>query len=284
MAKGGCATWEDGMLTERTFDAGEVAIHYLESSATGPLLIMLHGIAATWQVFETTIPFLAVGWRVVAVDLRGHGQSGRVVGGYTLLEYARDVQALHRHLSDEPAVVVGSSLGAMVAIALASGDPDAVRAVVLEDPPLGFASGAPGGMLHEYPQFIAIRDLVAAGYSAPELVRILTPQMQGQDGVSIRRRAANLSNLDTDVLTMYIEDRCYVGFDLGERLGRVTCPALLLQGNMALGGTLTDSEARWAVSLMADCVHVSLPEAGHGIRGTLPDRYRSLVTGFLATV
>ena len=53
---------------------------------------------------------------------------------------------------------------------------------------------------------------------------------------------------------------------------------------MALGGALSDSEARWAASLMPDCVHVSLPEAGHGIRGALPDRYRSLVTGFLATV
>ena len=81
-----------------------------------------------------------------------------------------------------------------------------------------------------------------------------------------------------------MRDRCYAGFDLGERLRRVTCPALLLQGNPALGGALSDSEARWAASLMADCVHVSLPEAGHGIRGALPTRYRQLVTGFLATV
>src|SRR6185369_14355127 len=111
--------------------------------------------------------------------------------------------------------------------------------------------------------------------SAPELVRMLTAQRQGQDGVSIRRRAANLSRLDPDLLTTYIEDRCYTGFDLGERLRRVTCPALLLQGNMALGGALSDSEARWAASLMSDCVHVSLPDAGHGIRGAVPDRYRS---------
>jgi pimeloyl-ACP methyl ester carboxylesterase len=272
------------MLTERTFETGEVAINYVDSSATGPLLIMLHGMTATWQVFETTIPFLAVRWRVVAADLRGHGRSGRVADRYTLRDYVRDIGALHRHLSDEPAVVVGSSLGAMIAIGLAAEHPDAVRAVVLEDPPLGFASGAPGAMRPEHPQFIAIRDLVAAGHSAPELVGILTPQMQHQDGVMIRTRAANLSKLDPDVLTTYIEDRCYTGFDLGERLRRVTCPALLLQGNPALGGALSDSEARWAASRMADCVHVSLPEAGHGIRGALPDCYRGLVTGFLATV
>jgi pimeloyl-ACP methyl ester carboxylesterase len=272
------------MLTERTFDTGEVAINYVESSATGPLLIMLHGITATWQVFETTIPFLAVRWRVVAVDLRGHGRSGRAEGRYALTEYVRDIDALHRHLSDEPAVVVGSSLGSMVAIGLAAEDQDAVRAVVLEDPPLGFASGAPGATQPAHAGMVETRDLVAAGHSAPELVRMLTSRMRDQDAVSIRRRAASLSNLDPDVLTTYVEDRCYTGFDLAERLRRVTCPALLLQGNPALGGALSDSEARWAASLMADCVHVSLPEAGHGIRGALPDRYRSLVTGFLATV
>ena len=272
------------MLTERTFDTGEVAINYVESSATGPLLIMLHGMSASWQVFETTIPFLAVRWRVVAADLRGHGRSGRVAGRYTLLDYVRDITALHRHLSDGPVVIVGSSLGAMVGIGLAAGDPDAVRAIVLEDPPLGFASGAPGATQPAHSGMVETRDLVTAGHSATELVRILTPRMHDQDGVAIRRRAANLSNLDPDLLTTYIEDRCYAGFDLGERLRRVTCPVLLLQGNVALGGALSDLEARWAASLMSDCVHVALPEAGHGIRGALPDRYRSLVTGFLATV
>src|SRR5439155_14619116 len=92
------ATWEGRMLTERTFDTGEVGINYVESSATGPLLIMLHGMTATWQVFETTIPFLAVRWRVVAADLRGHGRSGRVAERYTLMDYVRDIGALHRHL------------------------------------------------------------------------------------------------------------------------------------------------------------------------------------------
>src|SRR3954449_11745849 len=119
MARGCRASWEGRMLTERTFDTGEVAINYVESSATGPLLIMLHGMTASWQVFETTIPFLALRWRVVAADLRGHGHSGHAAGNYALADYVRDIRALHRHLSSDPAVVVGSSLGAMVAIGMA---------------------------------------------------------------------------------------------------------------------------------------------------------------------
>src|SRR5436190_13178462 len=121
---------------------------------------MLHGMAASWQVFETTIPFLAVRWRVVAADLRGHGRSGWVAGRYTLMDYVRDIGALHRHLSEDPAVVVGSSLGSMVAIGLASEAPDAVRAVVLEDPPLGFASGAPGATQPAHSGMVETRDLV----------------------------------------------------------------------------------------------------------------------------
>src|SRR5689334_23875612 len=126
MASGFRATWKGRMLTERTFETGEVAINYVESSDSGPLLIMLHGMTASWQVFETTIPFLALRWRVIAADLRGHGRSGRAEGRYRLLDYIRDISALHWHLSDEPAVVVGSSLGAMVAIGLAAENPDRI--------------------------------------------------------------------------------------------------------------------------------------------------------------
>ena len=114
------------MLTERTFDTGKVTINYAESASSGPLLVLLHGIGSRWQVFLNTIPSLAVRWRVVAVDLRGHGRSGRVTDGYGLMQYAGDVGALLRHLSDEPAVLVRDLTGRLTAW-IEVGAPDAER-------------------------------------------------------------------------------------------------------------------------------------------------------------
>jgi pimeloyl-ACP methyl ester carboxylesterase len=275
------------MMTERQFDTSAVTINYAESGPSGPLLLLLHGVTSRWQTWQTAIPPLLMRWRVVAVDLRGHGRSGRVDDQYQLMEYVQDIQALLRHLGGEPAVLIGHSLGAMITIGLASEAPEAVRAIVLEDPPLGAFAGSPYGMRIENTRFIATRDLVAAGHSLAELTRILTEGTSGQAMLAARARAASLHQIDPGVLTPIIESRSIRDYDLGDRLSRITCPALLLQGNPELGGALSDPEARWADSLMAQSTLVTIPDIGHQIHGATGAHaglFDRLVSDFLAAV
>src|SRR3954471_8978915 len=124
------------MLQEQTFDTGTVSINYVADQASGPPLVLLHGVTSRWQGWLSVMPDLALRWRLFALDLRGHGRSGRADGRYRLTDYAGDVTAFLQRRAGEPAVVVGHSLGAMIAIAVAAEAPDFVRAVVLEDPPL----------------------------------------------------------------------------------------------------------------------------------------------------
>jgi len=275
------------MLSERTFDTGAVSINYAEGPKSGPILILMHGIGSRWQVFLTTMLVLTQRWHVVAMDLRGHGRSGRVPGRYGLMDYVEDVQAVIRHLGDESALVIGHSLGAMIGIGLASETPSLVRALVLEDPPLGAFDGRPFGVRPEYARFIATRDMAAAGHTLDELVPLLAAQMPGQDLVTVRTRAASIAQIDSEVFTMVVENRAVDRYDLGDRLRRIACPTLLLQGNPDLGGALSDDEARWADSLLARGILIQIPDVGHQIHagpGTHPLRFGKLVTDFLETV
>ena len=70
------------MLKERTFDANGVAINYAEGPPSGPPLVLLHGGGDRWQHFLPILPSLVMRWQVYALDLRGHGKSGRVPGQY----------------------------------------------------------------------------------------------------------------------------------------------------------------------------------------------------------
>jgi pimeloyl-ACP methyl ester carboxylesterase len=65
------------MLTEQTFDANGVLINYTLGPASGPPLLLLHGITERWQTFLPLIPHLTSEWQVDALDLRGHGQSDK---------------------------------------------------------------------------------------------------------------------------------------------------------------------------------------------------------------
>jgi pimeloyl-ACP methyl ester carboxylesterase len=272
------------VLTERSFDTGTVRIAYAESAASGPVLLVLHGVTSRWQDWLPVLPVFAQRWRVVVADLRGHGRSGHVKDGYGLMQYVSDVAALLGHLGDQPAAVMGHSLGAMISIGLASEHPGAVRAVVLEDPPLGAFNGQPFTNRPELGRFIAMREMARAGHPPAELARLLAAEMPGVNPLAPRARARSLSQIDPDVLSAIIENRSIEGYNLEERLRRVQAPTLLLQGNPDRGGALSDAEAAWAASLLPDCVQISLPNVGHGIHGEQPAQFGQLVTSFLESL
>jgi pimeloyl-ACP methyl ester carboxylesterase len=275
------------MLTEKTFDAGAVSINYAEGPKAGPSVVLLHGVTGRWQRFLHLLPVLTQRWHVVAADLRGHGRSGHVAEGYGIMEYARDVIGLIRHLGDEPAVVLGHSLGAIVGIGVASEAPDAVRGLILEDPPLGAFRGRPFVERNEHSGFTVLRDLVREGHPPDELARRLAALDAGPVTLAHRMRASSLGQIDPDVLTLIIENRAVDGFDLEDRLRRVSCPTLLLHGNQDLGAALSIAEAEWAAALLADGILEAFPETGHHLLGgpnSTSERFRQVVTGFLEMV
>ena len=69
---------------------------------------------------------------------------------------------------------------------------------------------------------------------------------------------------------MALDQSLFDGYDEGDLLGRISCPVLLLQGDVALGGALSDVAAAQAAGRLADCAHVRVVGAGHGIKGAQP--------------
>jgi len=99
-------------------NAGGLEIAYVEVSGTEPALVLLHGFTDTSRSFSLLAPHLA-GRRLIMPDLRGHGASpaGK---GFGIADFADDIAGLIQHLQLDRPVVVGHSLGAMVAVALAA--------------------------------------------------------------------------------------------------------------------------------------------------------------------
>lgn len=282
-------------MKEETFDAGLMTLNVAIGPESGPPLVLLHGVTRCWRDYLTILPQLAIRWQVHALDFRGHGRSGRAPG-YRVIDYVADVVALLRDVLTEPAIVLGHSLGGMVATAAAAEAPDRVRALVLEDPPFEMGASRIGETI--WPAlFAACRRLAGSEKPVDEVADELanapitmpgdprpTPLGALRDAVSLRFQAACLRRLDPEVLDPILERRWLDGFPVAEVLGRITCPTLLLQGDSTAGGALPDRYAAELAALISRALHVRMPGVGHQIHATQAESMTRLVAAFLESL
>lgn len=115
---------------------GDVRLHYLEWPGAGPPVLCLPGITANAHAFARVAEALSPNRRVLAVDLRGRGESDKPDIGYDVAAHVADAAGLLAGLGIDTAAVVGWSLGAKVALALAAVHPEQVERLVAIDPPV----------------------------------------------------------------------------------------------------------------------------------------------------
>jgi esterase len=106
------------------------------TGARAPTAVLVHGVTGWHRTWWRVGPALAErGWRVVAVDQRGHGRSPRIDGYVTVPGLAADLTAAIEGIGAPVEAVIAHSLGAAVAAELAFRRPELVHRLVLEDPP-----------------------------------------------------------------------------------------------------------------------------------------------------
>jgi pimeloyl-ACP methyl ester carboxylesterase len=141
---------------------------YLDTGTGEPPFVFVHGWTCNHTHLAPQIEHFTRDHRVVAVDLRGHGESDAPEQRYTVSALADDVVWLCEVLPVERPVLVGHSMGGQVVLEVAASHPDLARAVVLID-------AAP----------------IVAGSPAVEMAAELGAALEGPDGVAAREALAD---------------------------------------------------------------------------------------------
>jgi pimeloyl-ACP methyl ester carboxylesterase len=102
----------------------------------GAPVLLLHGLSSSRDTWHDVAAKLEPTYRVYALDQRGHGESARTPDAYRVEHYAADAGDFVATVIGTPAMLVGHSLGGLVAANLAATQPAQVRGAFLEDPPL----------------------------------------------------------------------------------------------------------------------------------------------------
>ncbi|MCA9033741.1 MAG: alpha/beta hydrolase [Planctomycetaceae bacterium] len=260
-----------------------------------PPLLMLHGVTRRWQTFLPLMNALAARWDVYAVDFRGHGGSSRSTH-YRIMDYTSDIIDLIATTFEEPVVIYGHSLGAMVAAATAAAIGGTAKAVIMEDPPMNtMGPEISGNILHSF--FAGLGrfagDQRSTSSVAADLaeIELFDPATSGttrlgdiRDEVQLRFTARSLRSVDPGVFEPISDGKWMEGYDTSRIFSSLHCPSLLLQADLSAGGMLTEADAAMLKQLSPDLTRVRLSGVGHVIHVAATQALINHVTAFLESI
>ena len=233
--------------------------------------MLVHGVTSSSRTWWRVGPALAGrGFGVLAVDLRGHGASPRAEAGLAVGDLADDVAGT---VGGPVELLVGHSLGALVALELVGRHPGFARRLVVEDPPgassvdwAGLAAGIEA-------------DTARAVTDAEGLRRDLEAANPAWPPGEAERRVADLADCDGRAIAAAV--RPGVAFDLPALLTTARLPTLMLLAEEALGSNLTGLDRKAAIEALPNGSTRVLP-AAHSIHREALDPWLAALDAWLS--
>jgi pimeloyl-ACP methyl ester carboxylesterase len=263
----------------RVLELPEGDLQVREDGARGkPAIVFLHGFAGSMHWWTPMVERLGRDFRLIRIDLLGHGGSEKPDSGYSMEHQARQVALALSTLRVQHAIIAGHSMGGIVATALTELKPSLVDGLIL----IGTPSNKDAGEL----PFLA--RLVFVPVIGQAIRRVVT------DGM-VRSNVEKAFAGDFDVPDQFVEDfnrMTYTSYDsshtessdyndsapVSERLAKLGKPLLVIQG---ADDDLVDPESARDYQ---DANIVFFPDTGHTPMVEKPDQTARLISPFVTNV
>jgi pimeloyl-ACP methyl ester carboxylesterase len=242
------------MLISNQFNCNNIKLHYIKGPDGGSPLILLHGLSDSWQSYLALIPFLIPYYTLYIPDLRGHGKSHKAES-YRIVDYVNDIKIFLKDLFGGPVHIVGHSLGAAIALAIAAEDTEKCKSICLIEPFI-FKDKLDDEKFRDY--FTNCMDVCKRYRRIDSISKNIK-----ETGTLARKRAADLLQLDIKTITTVLDKTVFDGFDTEELLSRISCPVLIMRGNTELEGFITKEKADYLKEKIKNCVIEYLGKSSH---------------------
>lgn len=244
----------------------------------GPTLLLLHGFTGRGSGWGRHATAFARRFRVIVVDLPGHGRSGipRDPARASVERTAADLSAILRRIGAAPAGVVGYSLGARIALALAVAHPGVVRRLVLESPSAGIVGAEDRAVRRDADARLA-EALEAGGIQAFvdswERQPVFSSHGSLAPSVVARLRAERLANRPAGLAASLRGAGQGSMTPLHDRLAGILAPVLVIAGALDPAGLERAEAVAWGIP---DARLAVIAGAGHTPHVETPAAFRSL--------
>lgn len=241
-------------------------LYYERAGGGDPELVFIPGWCCDVTAFRPQFDHFAATNRVTALDLRGCGKSDYPLDGYAIPDLADDVAGFCQAVGIERPIVVGHSLGGMIAVELAARQPPLPRAIVLVDP-------GPIDWDEQTRRYFDSAAEQLGGRDGEAVRRRWVEDMGARDPAVARWIADMMSAIPLPIATAVIQH--LTAWDGGEAMARCHVPALLLRSQL-------DEEDVRLRQINSDLIVGVTVGAGHFVQIEVPDQVNAMIDRFLA--
>jgi len=251
----------------------DVDLHY-EVVGEGQPLLFIHGLGSRGSAWELQVPDFADRYQVIVLDVRGHGESSKPAGPYSVRLFAADTVGLLNALGIGSAHVVGISMGGMIGLQLALDHPEAVRSLVVVNSGAEFVVRNLRQRVQVWQRFMIVRLLgmrkmgeVLSGRLFPK------PEQEELRAEFVERWAEN------DPRAYLASMRAIIGWSVADRLGDIGCPTMVIASD---NDYTPVAEKQAIVDQIAGAELVVIEDARHAVTAEQPEQFNAVLDGFLA--
>jgi pimeloyl-ACP methyl ester carboxylesterase len=264
---------------DRMATANGLRLHYLEwGDPAKPPMILLHGIARHAHTFDHVAPAFARDHHVIALDMRGHGDSAwSPEGAYLVQDYVRDLEALVAALRLRRLTLLGNSTGGRVVQVFAGLHPDLVERIVVEDVgperPQNIADAFARRVEQEANGWATEEELVAQLVAANRRTPEPLLRTYAHFGVKPRGDGRLVWKRDPNLVKGFVET------ELWGAVSKIRAPALYVIGG---GSRIVPPETQERLKrTLPDCRVVVMPGLGHYPSEEDTEGFLAIVNPFL---
>jgi non-heme chloroperoxidase len=260
-----------------TLPTGVTLQYYEQGDRQGLPVLLLHGYSDSWYSWSRVLPDLPDELRVIALTQRGHGGASRPESGYAMSDFAEDAIAVMDALGIEAAVVVGHSMGTLIATQLAGRAPERVLGLVLvagfstpmrENPNMmEFATGA------IFPLTDPVDPLFAREFQQSTLAQPVPDAFLEAVVAESQRLPAQVWK---DVMQGMLDH------DLTSSFRQITQPALIIGGER--DDIASEREQQALQQALPDARLIIYPGTGHAVHWEEPQRFARDLTTFVRSL
>lgn len=250
---------------------------HVEHRGAGPVLVLLHGWGFHSGIWQPLVEHLAANFRLILVDLPGHGGSDSLSSGERLETVAEAIAAV----APADAFWLGWSLGGLIALQVAIRYPEQVNRLVLVASTPRFVT-APDWLDAIAPEALAELAKGLKGNPAAALKRFVLLQLRGSERAKeVAHRLFGQLTLPPDVDGEWLGPGLALlrESDLRAHLPAVCCPTLIIMGER--DSLVPASVGNWMISHLQKGQVCIIPRAGHAPFLSHPDLFQQALENFL---